>query len=125
MINQGLKMLKRAIDERPKGGMQTGMPRIQLRESDAVRSVAELEWAQQHITELEARLPKWISADERLPDNGVPVLIRSSFGEIFTCRRPVIVDTNKSWESNTGEFNRPKITHWMPLPQPPKEQDHE
>lgn len=56
MINHGLKMLKRAIDERPKGGMQTGMPKIQLREADAVRAVAELEWAQQRITELEDRI---------------------------------------------------------------------
>ena len=84
--------------------------------------IAELE---QRITELEFQLPKWVSVEDELPDNGVSVLIRSSFGEIFTCRRPVIVNTNKSWESNTGEFNRPKITHWMLLPQPPKEQDDE
>lgn len=58
MINQGLKMLKRAIDERPKGGMQTGMPKIQLREADAVRAVAELEWAQQRITELAATIER-------------------------------------------------------------------
>lgn len=56
MISQGLKMLKRAIDERPKGGMQTGMPKIRLRESDVARAVAELDWAQQRITELEAQL---------------------------------------------------------------------
>ena len=54
MISYGLKMLKRAIEERPKGGMQTGMPKITMREADAVRSVAELEWAQQRIAELES-----------------------------------------------------------------------
>lgn len=66
MINQGLKMLKRAIDERPKGGMQTGMPKIQLREADAVRAVAELEWAQQRITELEQREAELAATVEKL-----------------------------------------------------------
>lgn len=56
MISQGLKMLKRAIDERPKNGMQAGMPKIKLREADAVRAVSELEWAQKRITELKAAL---------------------------------------------------------------------
>lgn len=56
MISQGLKMLKRAIGERPKNGMQAGMPKIKLREADAVRAVSELEWAQKRITELEAAL---------------------------------------------------------------------
>lgn len=72
-----------------------------------------------------AKMSEWISVDDRLPSEGVSVLVHNSFGEIHTCRVPVIIGTNKTWEANTGEFIRPRITHWMPLPPFPQEDGDE
>lgn len=126
MISQGLKMLKRAIGERPKGGMQTGIPKIQLREADALRAVAELEWAQQHITELEAQIPKWVSVEDELPDEGVDVLvfpIKMHLGDEPVYNAHL---RNGSWIYIwAGAIYNvyPRVTHWMSLP--PKDKDHE
>ena len=61
---------------------------------------------------------KWIPVTERLPDDGGCVLIALRWG---------YVDTgwyDKQFERWTSEFvNRyedGEITHWMPLPEPPK-----
>lgn len=49
------KYLKRAIDERPKGGMQTGVPKVTMREADAARLLAEIEELQRERDELKQR----------------------------------------------------------------------
>lgn len=55
MSDISIKHLQRAIDERPKGGMQTGIPKITLREADAVRLIAVYESIQDTITQLQQR----------------------------------------------------------------------
>lgn len=84
------------------------------------RNLSDLRTILAQQQEIERLRNPWISVEDELPNEGVSVLIYNSFGETNTCRRPVIIDTNKSWEANTGEFSRPRITHWMPLPKPPK-----
>ena len=65
-----------------------------------------------YIQQLEAQVPKWISGTERLPDKDERVL--------FFAKEPrLTIDTAYGWWVNTT--NRYKITHWMPLPEPPKE----
>lgn len=135
MISQGLKMLKRAIEERPKGGMQTGMPKIQLREADAVRAVAELEWAKQRIIELESQLPKWIDVVDELPEPETAVLaIVDGYDGILTVERrwehcnPMIESWYEDflywdWIDNDGQDFEGRVQCWMPIP--PKEKDHD
>ena len=55
--------------------------------------------------------PKWISVNERLPEEGVPVLTYRPCSFI-----PVMVD-----RLYNGEFcfSLHLITHWMPLPEVP------
>ena len=65
------------------------------------------------VKELEAQVPRWISVEERLPENFATVII---FRE--DCRNACI-----GWLIG-GSWSVPKgvrVTHWMPLPEPPKE----
>lgn len=64
-----------------------------------------------------AAQPKWISVEERLPEEGVSVLI---YG--FGCMDiGWIIDTG--WRSEyISDYDKGEITHWMPMPEPPKEE---
>lgn len=62
-------------------------------------------------------MSEWISVKDRLPDIGIEVLVYlSSYngGSIRTDQRY----TNQSWMW----YEDYDITHWMPLPEPPKTQ---
>lgn len=61
---------------------------------------------------------KWISVDERLPEGGKSVLVVTNFGEIYTCRLPVIIVKN-AIEDSDGLI-RERFTHWIPLPPAPE-----
>lgn len=67
-------------------------------------------WADEH--------PYWINVEDALPEDGTPVL--AAFGNHFA---RVCIICGKSWYLDdppvAGEVSG--VTHWMPLPQPPKE----
>ena len=74
--------------------------------------------------ELRARVPQWISVDDRLPEEGEYVLcVLKGFkygGKIQVCK---FVPADKFKDKPYFEHFRngfPSVTHWMPLPQPPK-----
>lgn len=87
---------------------------------DAGRTVEQhLEFdANQH-----SGMSKWISVDDKLPKDGKTVLVYSNFGEIFTCRKSVIVAKNAGGEFRrkigVGKVKHEVFTHWQPLPSPP------
>ena len=60
---------------------------------------------------------EWISVDDRLPENGKDgVLIGLRWGEVDIgwCE-------DSSWCSEfVNEYEDGEVTHWMPLPEPPK-----
>ncbi len=68
------------------------------------------------IQQLEARVPRWISVEERLPDRGVEVLGTNGKAVEMCTYWP---GQPTPWESWTAFHFKP--THWMPLPEPPKE----
>ena len=91
---------------------------------------ADLKIAQARIKELEAQIPKWISVEDRLPEK---------HGGLYACLLvwPTAPDMPfpylLNWHAygNNGYVEGPhfsdegmdglKVTHWMPLPEPPKE----
>ena len=83
---------------------------------------------QQEIEKLRGQVPRWIPVEERLPENGVPVLINyiaSDDGKYHPDGTAVWTDYGCFWwegslEDCDTEVAVP-ITHWMPLPEPPKE----
>ncbi len=63
-------------------------------------------------------MAEWISVKERLPEEFENVLVANRRGKHY--------DIDKAWWSGSG-FSRcakgsyRNVTHWMPLPEPPKE----
>ncbi len=67
------------------------------------------------VAKSHAEKSAWISVEDRLPETETTVLICTERGDIFS-----------SWASNEdvfwfyGEEEDNRITHWQPLPEPPK-----
>lgn len=69
---------------------------------------------------------KWIPVTERLPDSGVCVLVTDGL-EVGEGWITEIINTKghfSRWCAPTADIDidRRPITHWMPLPEPPKEE---
>lgn len=67
---------------------------------------------------------EWIPVTERLPSDEKEVLVYYGFGDLRFMHMGILTyycfDPNPHWQhEGTGM----KITHWMPLPQPPKGAD--
>ena len=72
-------------------------------------------------------IQEWVSVDERMPDAcGFPCLLcgENSFGQIrvFEGFTGYMERGKREWHSNQKDVDIDvwTITHWMPLPQPPK-----
>ena len=63
----------------------------------------------------EAGKPKWISVEERLPEMYKNVLVIRTDGKI----RLDAIGSLSVWYEEVWHTGNP-ITHWMPLPEPPK-----
>lgn len=66
-------------------------------------------------------MAEWISVKDRLPEDGKVLCVRKS--EAFRDRRYVdILNVDHGWFMD-GAFvvADGNVTHWMPLPEPPKE----
>lgn len=62
----------------------------------------------------------WISVEERLPDADKNVLVITAHGSFKVARCNIYKNgTEVIWATNDGLGER-AITHWMPLPEPPK-----
>lgn len=62
-------------------------------------------------------VPRWVSVDERMPEDNDDVLIvcRSKYG-LYN------IDIGYyNGEQIVRLVGREEVTHWMPLPEPPKE----
>ena len=72
--------------------------------------------AHTYIEQLESQIPRWIPVEERLPEKhaGVIVCCEEGFVDLMT-------HDGKHWNWN-GRYED-SVTHWMPLPEPPKEED--
>lgn len=77
---------------------------------------ADLKIAQARIKELEAQIPKWISVEDRLPETFDRVLV---FNEYDGINISWLQPDGKRFSVKTAYPDRP--THWMPLPEAPKE----
>ena len=70
--------------------------------------------------ELKARVQEWISVEDRLPEVGgyvVCIAKRNPFSRFI----PMVARIEKNgWVNPITEQYISEVTHWMPLPEPPK-----
>ena len=67
------------------------------------------------IKELEQAQPKWISVEDRLPDNHSYVLVLGHGGTQF-----ISLFTNNRFYRQSASKRLDSVTDWMPLPQQPE-----
>lgn len=82
------------------------------------------EWIADHLINNGVTVQEWISVEDRLPEEGEYVLcVLKGFnygGKIQVCK---FVPADKFKDKPYFEHFRngfPSVTHWMPLPKPPK-----
>ena len=69
-------------------------------------------------TTVEAEPEKeWISVKDRMPEEGVDVLV---YGYIYLNRKGADVDFVDRESGNFFYYDEGEVTHWRPLPEPPK-----
>lgn len=72
---------------------------------------------------------EWISVKDRLPEKYISVLITDVNGITADDREPEKAHLDKDgkwyWVNifKYSEYKEIEVTHWMPLPEPPKEID--
>lgn len=71
-------------------------------------------WYADKLIEAGVTLNQWIPVTERLPEEDVNVLVAFDDGFIATT---CILDGEWELWADAGD-----VTHWMPLPEPPKEE---
>lgn len=83
--------------------------------------IDQIERDQKEIEALREKLPKWISVKERLPIDRLKkylVAFRDVGGSIVDMARYFPSD---GWTCDNWDVPQNLITHWTPLPEPPKE----
>lgn len=65
-------------------------------------------------------MPRWISVEERLPEDYEDVVIIMRNGASSWYR--VAYREYGGWSFGGGRRVTDEVTHWMPLPEPPKEE---
>lgn len=60
---------------------------------------------------------EWVSVEDRYPSHGDVVLIYTKHKEIQTFQWDA---TTQTWVGDSYDYATMFVTHWMPLPEPPK-----
>lgn len=109
-------------------GDDGGVVRRELaHQRELIKKNVEMRRLEEAYHKLEAQVPRWISVEERMPEAGNYVLCfcEDEDGyEWHTVGRVQCWDDKWDLDIDTDHEYREKVTHWMQLPEPPKEDDH-
>jgi hypothetical protein len=64
---------------------------------------------------------EWISVKDKLPDQWLLVLVYTEHGGVEVDRYDMTLSDGTILFYGTREEYRSNVTHWMPLPEPPKQ----
>lgn len=74
-----------------------------------------------HLRRIDMSDNRWIKVEDRLPEPGVNVLALHRGYDKSTIKIEWLTFSGGAWIFDKA-YGR--VTHWMPLPEPPKEDDH-
>ena len=84
--------------------------------------VAEAADAIEKLLQKTQQLPRWIPVEERLPENWTSVIVHRKDGGIFMWEYFDTSPTDECWiDDGMNVYSFYDVTHWMRLPEPPKE----
>ena len=99
--------------------MSTAANLIETLAADRESAMQEASDFLKEINEAQSKIPRWISVEERLPGKGTVVLVMWH-GEMafarYTPHRLGWYNLDTRYDSSNA------VSHWMPLPDPPKEE---
>ena len=75
-----------------------------------------------YIKQLEARVPKWISVKDRMPEIGTVVLGYAKQNPFSAYDVMRVRNLGNGFEMIRYHEYASSVTHWMPMPEPPKEE---
>ena len=84
---------------------------------DALDYIKELE---KRVTDLEAKVPKWVSIKDRLPDKESMLCLVISDGDLYVSHWHW--SGGGAWFFTDGEYDC-NVTHWTKAPELPKEEE--
>ena len=90
-------------------------------------NIAEMAYNNGYAKGLEDGKPKWISVEERLPEENMSVLLLCKNNAIFVgflgryySKSDELRFLIHTALNSTKRLNKGRVTHWMPLPEPPQ-----
>lgn len=69
-------------------------------------------------------MDRWIRVEDELPEKAKPVLLYNGLWigvGYYDKNHEHNIDEEPKWSDETGEYIPEDVTHWQPLPQPPKQ----
>ena len=74
-----------------------------------------------HLIAHGVTVQEWISVKDGLPEPFVPVLVQMPGEEPFPTVREGFISNDGIWQSAMFRREPGEVTHWKPMPHPPKE----
>ena len=78
------------------------------------------EWIADNLISNSVTVQEWISVEDRLPEPFVSVLVQMPGEEPFPPVREGFISNDGIWQSAMFRREPGEVTHWMPMPVPPK-----
>ena len=123
--DKALEWIERQIRQaRQALGRAEYKPGVKPDELENLRAKIELlEFISGAVLRAETAKPKWVSVEDRLPEDCKKILVVNGHGYISISSLWRKDGSKWTWVDSTGHFNHVNdITHWMPLPAAPKEE---
>lgn len=96
---------------------------------EQIKQLLEWLWDYKELKAHFESLPDWIPCSERMPEDGEEVLFVSVYPWEKSKKKRVVLGRHLTknrkswWTTYCGSFMDKEVTHWMPLPEPPKAED--
>lgn len=81
---------------------------------DPIEAVAD------YLLDSGVTVQEWISVKDRLPEPFVSVLVQMPGEDPFPTVREGFISNDGIWQSAMFRREHGEVTHWRPMPQPPK-----